>query len=227
MIKLLYRKLPLRLRTIIYHRVLRKGCSDPEEIFVEQLVLMKQKREGPLRLAEVGVDKGSTTRAVLEHLNSDDTMDLYDRSSAPLFKDKRQVLSLGLNVKFFENSCRLFDNYAWTIVKQIEHDNHGMIVPKYDLVFIDGAHTFTIDFCATSLMKELIKPGGVIILSDLNWTIRNSPSVNTRFMRKSFTNEQLKEPHVALIVKNCLESDNRFIRLDSTDPESALFQRKN
>ena len=99
------------------------------------------------------------------------------------------------------------------------------VVPSYDLVCIDGAHVFTIDYAATELMKKLLKPGGIIILSDLYWTIDNSPTMNCRKMRKSYTVEQRHEANIGIVVKCSLESDENFTRIESSDINSAVFQK--
>ena len=45
------------------------------------------------------------------------------------------------------------------------------IEPLYDFVFIDGAHTWDADALAFELVDRLLKPGGWILLDDLDWTL--------------------------------------------------------
>ena len=91
MIKWLYRNIvPLKIRAVIYHRYLNGGCRLPEPIFVEHVEKLKLIGQNKIRCAEVGVDKGSTTRAVLELLEANDQIDLYDRESSPLFRNRKE-----------------------------------------------------------------------------------------------------------------------------------------
>jgi SAM-dependent methyltransferase len=226
MIKWLYRNIvPLKIRTVIFHRYLDGGCRFPEPIFVEHVEKLKLIGQGiRIRCAEVGVYKGSTSRAVLELLEANDQLDLYDRESSPLFRNRKEF-EKDKRVVFFENSNLEHDSYVWSIMKQIKFNADKSVVPIYDLVFIDGAHVFTIDYAANELMKKLLKPGGIIILSDLYWTIDNSPSMNNRKMRKSYTVEQRHEANIGIVVKCSLESDENFTRIESSDINSAVFQK--
>jgi len=225
LIKWLYRNIvPLKIRAVIYHRYLNGGCRLPEPIFVEHVEKLKLIGQNKIRCAEVGVDKGSTTRAVLELLEANDQIDLYDRESSPLFRNRKEF-EKDKRVVFFENSNLEHDSYVWSIMKQIKFNADKSVVPIYDLVFIDGAHVFTIDYAATELMKKLLKSGGIIILSDLYWTIDNSPTMNGRKMRKSYTVEHRHEANIGIIVKCSLESDKNFTRIESSDINSAVFQK--
>jgi Methyltransferase domain len=46
----------------------------------------------------------------------------------------------------------------------------------FDLVFIDGAHTWEPDSLAFLLSERLLRPGGWWIFDDLNWSIGSSPT---------------------------------------------------
>jgi predicted O-methyltransferase YrrM len=47
----------------------------------------------------------------------------------------------------------------------------GRVEPRYDLVFIDGAHTWDVDALAFSLADRLLRPGGWILFDDLDWKL--------------------------------------------------------
>jgi predicted O-methyltransferase YrrM len=46
--------------------------------------------------------------------------------------------------------------------------------PEFDLVFLDGAHTWEIDGFAFLLAERLLAPGGHAIFDDVNWSIGRS-----------------------------------------------------
>lgn len=55
--------------------------------------------------------------------------------------------------------------YAWTLFEMLGNDE------KYDVIYIDGHHTFYIDMPAMLLAHELLKPGGYMLLDDIPWTL--------------------------------------------------------
>jgi predicted O-methyltransferase YrrM len=48
--------------------------------------------------------------------------------------------------------------------------------PVFDLVFLDGAHTWEPDSLAFLLSEKLLRPGGWWIFDDINWSIGTSPT---------------------------------------------------
>lgn len=63
-------------------------------------------------------------------------------------------------------------SYIWRLMKFLEKD----ATPKYDLCYIDGAHSWFVDGFAFFLVDKLLLPGGWIIFDDMNWTYSSSPS---------------------------------------------------
>lgn len=217
--------IPLRIRNIVLHVILKRGCTDPETIFLAHVRRIKALSASPIVCAEVGVDKGTTTREVVALLESGDQLDLYDRDTCYLFKNRLQNIPNGLKVNYLANTSRLFDSYAWTLANEVKVSKAGRVEEKYDLIFLDGAHVFHVDAAATCFLKELLKVGGIIIFSDMTWTVAESFSTNTRRNRKLFPEVQLKACHVSLIVDTLVRTDNRFEEIDSEDPDCSIFRR--
>jgi len=48
--------------------------------------------------------------------------------------------------------------------------------PRFDLCYVDGAHSWFVDALAFFLVDRLLRPGGWIIFDDLEWTYAASPS---------------------------------------------------
>jgi predicted O-methyltransferase YrrM len=63
-------------------------------------------------------------------------------------------------------------SYNWMLRGQVADrcDAAGNCEPLYDFVFIDGAHEFTIDGLAAVLSIKLLRPGGWLLLDDLDWS---------------------------------------------------------
>ena len=49
---------------------------------------------------------------------------------------------------------------------------------QFEFVFLDGGHTWDVTGFAFCLADRMLKPGGWMLFDDLDWTIKNSPSVS-------------------------------------------------
>jgi hypothetical protein len=62
-------------------------------------------------------------------------------------------------------------SYNWELMKILDHQTKdGVTTPLYDMVFIDGGHTWDSDGFAFLLADRLLKPGGWLLLDDVMWT---------------------------------------------------------
>jgi predicted O-methyltransferase YrrM len=70
-------------------------------------------------------------------------------------------------------------SYNWFLKEQVEQnsDPHGNCTPLYDFCYLDGAHNFDIDGLAVVLVEKLLRPGGWLLLDDLDWTYEHNPWV--------------------------------------------------
>lgn len=69
-------------------------------------------------------------------------------------------------------------SYTWYLKDVIAErsDSDGNCEPLYDFCYLDGAKQWTIDGLAVFLVEKLLKPGGWILLDDLEWSFASSPS---------------------------------------------------
>ncbi|HWI70644.1 MAG TPA: class I SAM-dependent methyltransferase [Baekduia sp.] len=67
-------------------------------------------------------------------------------------------------------------SYTWFLHGKLREQlrDGERIEPLYDFVFIDGAHTWDVDALAFALVDRLLKPGGWILLDDLDWKLGES-----------------------------------------------------
>ena len=78
-------------------------------------------------------------------------------------------------------------SYTWRMMRFLEEDS----TPRFDLCYLDGAHSWFVDALAFFLVDRLLRPGGWIILDDLDWTYAKSPSLkHTEAVRGMPTDEQ-------------------------------------
>ena len=68
-------------------------------------------------------------------------------------------------------------SYTWWLKEQVaaRSDDSGNCEPCYDFVFLDGAHNWTVDGLSVVLIEKLLRPGGWLLLDDLNWVPRSDP----------------------------------------------------
>lgn len=60
-------------------------------------------------------------------------------------------------------------SYTWRLMKLLEEDDS----PRFDLCYIDGAHSWFVDGFAFFLVDRLLRPGGWIVFDDLDWTFES------------------------------------------------------
>jgi hypothetical protein len=150
-------------------------------------------------IAEIGVDRGATSEAILRWLNGQGTLHLFDYEDR-LVQVKPALIAKGFtNFVTHGNSHCTFDSYNWSLMELMRESP----APPFDYVFLDGAHTWAFDALAFFLIDLMLRPGGYIDFDDYNWTIDGSPTVNPRLtpaMKTLYTETQLKTPQVKIIV---------------------------
>ena len=199
----------------------------PSIHFVELIASLINKNPTPIRIAEIGVDCGATTREIVNLLRRDDIYDLFDVSDCTLFSNFDKIITSGhCAVNIFGNTRKLYDSYAWTIanlyMKLVDEAKNTHI---WYAVYIDGAHSFSVDAPTTCCVKEMIKSGGFIVFDDMKWSFAKSPTCNTETMRGRYTVEQMNKPHVALIVNVFMRSDPRFVEISKIGESCAVFSK--
>jgi predicted O-methyltransferase YrrM len=180
------------------------NVEGPNERTVEQV-----RASGARVYAELGVYLGATAEAVAGVLGGEGEIHLLD------FEDRVLPLAERLrerghgNVIAHPNSRRVLDSYNWSLMKLLREGRAG----SFDYVFIDGAHTWAHDALAFLLVDRLLAPGGHVDFDDYGWTLARSPSMNPETFpptRRLYTDEQIEEPQVALVVDLLVRGDARY-----------------
>jgi len=110
------------------------------------------------------------------------------------------------NIRYLSNEV---GTYSWTLFKILKKKQ------KFDLIYLDGHHTFYIDLPAFILAHFLLKPSGYLLIDDVNWTLeflRKNLSKNyldwyfyhKMYNFSEYDENQQKIPHMKMIIKNLL-----------------------
>ena len=154
--------------------------SKPNQHALKLIETLLEREQQPV-LCEVGVGIGATSVAICRLLANRGTYHLFDYSSR-LDDLKTDLDGLGFtNVVYHGNSRRKLDSYNWALAQMLlARRAAGGTVPLFDFVFLDGAHAFHHDAPAALLLKDLLKPGGVILFDDYDWSFAISPTMKSR-----------------------------------------------
>ncbi|GAB4069435.1 class I SAM-dependent methyltransferase [Ancylobacter sonchi] len=181
--------------------------------------LLRQVMEDQPRpvIAEVGVGVGATSVELCRQLGGDGEIHFFDFEEriAELLVDLR---GLGFeNLHGHPNTRRFMDSYAWTLGKLVLERRAAGEAAMFDFIFFDGAHAYHHDASSTVLLKELLRPGGVLLMDDYDWSFAVSPTMSKLSnppLEKLFTEEQIATCHVKFICDLFLDNDPAFQRLD-------------
>jgi predicted O-methyltransferase YrrM len=63
-------------------------------------------------------------------------------------------------------------SYCWWLKERVleRSDASGNCEPLYDFCYLDGSHELHMDGLAVVLIERLLKPGGWLLMDDLDWT---------------------------------------------------------
>jgi len=171
------------------------------------------RRYQPTHVAEIGINKGATSLkfAGLLAQRPGTSLHLFD-FAAKVEDVVKQVKATGFQaVHGYPVSSALHDSYNWNLMRVLQA---GKV--KFDYVFIDGAHTWNIDALAFLLVDRLLPVGGLVELDDYVWSIRHSPTMNPGVFpmsRELYTEEQINERQVALVIDLLIKRDKRYEEL--------------
>ena len=164
------------------------------------------RRTGARHVAEFGIYRGYTSRAIACALPPEATLDLFDfhTTLAPVMRRLEREPDVQCTVTGHGNTDRYLDSYCWSLMRVLEKHSD----PIWDFVYVDGAHTWAVDGFAVLLTDRLLKPGGHIFLDDYRWTLAASPSLRPKafpLTARMYTDEQINTPQVERIASLLLE----------------------
>jgi predicted O-methyltransferase YrrM len=106
-------------------------------------------------------------------------------------------------------------SYDWWLTEQVKarSDADGNCEPAYDFCYLDGAHDLHIDGLAVVLVERLLRPGGWLLLDDLDWTYE----AGTVPGAEKLSHAELTTPHVRVIWDVIVRPHPSFTELRDED----------
>ena len=203
-----------------------KFLSNPCSHMVKHLEKMLNTNPRPLNIAEIGVGYGATSVEIVKQLRECDTFYFYSFQEEvdELYEDLKNLDVCKCKLVPMGNSHALYDSFCWNLGKQVIDHKEGL----FDLVYLDGAHSFLYTGLATALLKQLIRQDGYIIFDDLNWSYGSSydrnPEVYPEILEQ-YTQEQVDAKQIQMVVDAFMENDDQWTRTKLTD-RRVVYQKK-
>ena len=178
----------------------------------DAVTMQMVERFRPEVIAEIGVWKGGTTRALAEFLDGKGELHLFDFEEQ-LADVAGQLANKGYrNVVLHPNTTCTYDSYNWSLM-QLVRDNPQ---PIFDYVYLDGAHTWAVDGFAFYLVDRLLKVGGYLDFDDYDWSMASSSAMHPRSRPETtieYTTDQINTPNIKLVVDLLVRPDPRYVEV--------------
>jgi predicted O-methyltransferase YrrM len=163
--------------------------------------LLKRAQAEEIHYAELGVGVGATTLEVAKMMGGKGEIVLFDFEES-VNELKADLNRLGYqNITACGNTHKYWDSYNWTLGKLIFNG----LKEHFDLVYLDGAHTFVHDALAFFLLDRLLKPGGLIVFDDYSWAYSKTEymkDVRDQYM----TEEMIEAPQIKIFVDSLVKT---------------------
>jgi predicted O-methyltransferase YrrM len=118
--------------------------------------------------------------------------------------------------------AREHSSYNWFLKDQIElaSDDAGNCVPRYDFCYLDGCKNFNVDGLAVVLIERLLRPGGWLLMDDLEWTYQDNPWIAPHEDGRPLgpmSERERTEPHLRAVFELIVKQHPSFTRLIRED----------
>src|SRR5215210_3206336 len=116
---------------------------------------------------------------------------------------------------------RRYSSYTWWLKEEVaaRSDRAGNCEPRFDFVYLDGAKNFTIDGLAVVLIEKLLRPGGWLLMDDLDWTYAQDPGreATDGIVHRELSEPERSEPHLRAVFDLIVAQHPSFTQLRVQD----------
>jgi predicted O-methyltransferase YrrM len=174
--------------------------SVPHRSVLEAARFIKSNNPAPM-VAEFGVGVGATTLELAKILNNSGEIHIFD------FHASVQELRFDLFVKGFSNihphgnTDKHWDSYHWSVSKMIEEG----ATEQFDLIYIDGAHTYLHDALIFFMADRILKVNGIMIFDDWSWSFSSSQWMKD-IRHQYMTDEQIASKQIGRFIRDLVDT---------------------
>ena len=181
------------------------------------------RRTTPERALELGSAHGVSAAyiAAAMEANGHGALTTVDHAGAAFDPAPAEVLArAGLDHRV--TIVREHSSYNWWLADQVRavSDASGNPDPVYDFCYLDGAKNINIDGLAVVLVEKLLRPGGWLLMDDLEWTYRDNrwivPSGDGHPLGP-LSESELTEPHLSRVFELIVAQHPSFTELIRED----------
>jgi predicted O-methyltransferase YrrM len=117
---------------------------------------------------------------------------------------------------------REHSSYNWFLKQRVERssDAAGNCSPVYDFCYLDGSKNFNVDGLAVILIEKLLRPGGWLLMDDLEWTYEHNPWIvpsGDGYPLGPLSDAERTEPHLRAVFELIVKQHPAFTRLVRED----------
>ncbi len=143
-----------------------------------------------------------------------------DRLHTAELSPRAETLLAALGFSGLVSLKRVPTCYTWHLMRMLEEDP----TPRLDLCFIDGAHSWAVDGLAFLLADRLLRPGGWVILDDMEWTYAASPTMERTAAVADMPEDERTTPQVAKVYELLVKTQPGYDTFERRD--NWAFARK-
>ena len=197
--------------------------SKPDEIALSYLDDVLSTVTSP-NVAEIGVGVGATSVEIAKKLANNGTFFLFSRQDhvVELADDLSELGYKNINSDWGSPN-KLFSGYHFELARAVSSG----AINSLDYVYLDGGHLFHLDAPTVCLIKEILAPGGYLVMDDWNWSLEKSPTLNPEAKpetSKLYDQNQIETSHVKMVANLFLDNDPNYVFLELTG-NTAVYQR--
>jgi predicted O-methyltransferase YrrM len=116
---------------------------------------------------------------------------------------------------------RAYSTYTWWLKEQVQarSDAAGNCEPAFDFVYLDGSKNWTVDGLAVVLIEKLLRPGGWLLMDDLDWTYADDPGreATDGIVHRELSEPERTEPHLRAVFDLIVAQHPAFTELRVQD----------
>jgi predicted O-methyltransferase YrrM len=170
-------------------------------------------REKPRCVFEMGAHRGGSAlimAAALQELGTGTVTTFDFQDIHGLAPNIESLINRSHLHKFISVVCSDWC-YEWELGKLLESRRtpRNRIIPFVDFAYIDGGHYWTSTGFTFYLITKLLRPGGWLLLDDLDWMIEKHESTGNSYARRIST-EAKRRPMVRMVFDLLVRTSNSY-----------------